>query len=132
MVLKDNSGLVKMYACVNVEQYNIVATASTQKECISKYEALLSGKITAAEATSEDPSAAAAAERDTSGYEEKQITVARRETIVESGDTYLYIVDENGTIYKAKYADVIGMILVEEGDSVTILTDGEWFMLPEE
>ena len=133
MVLKDNSGLVKMYACVNVEQYNIVATASTQKECISKYEALLAGKITAEEATSEETPSAASAEpeRDISGYEEKQIRVVRKEAIVENGDTYLYIVDENGTIYKAKYADVIKMMLVDEGAEVTILTDGEWFALPE-
>ena len=34
MVLKDKSGLVKLYACVNVNQYNIVATASTQEKCI--------------------------------------------------------------------------------------------------
>ncbi len=41
MVLKDASGLVKLYATVNVEQYNIVATASTQEECINKYRALI-------------------------------------------------------------------------------------------
>ena len=129
MVLKDNSGLVKMYACVNVEQYNIVATASTQKDCISKYTALLSGKITQAEATAEAVPEESA-ERDTSGYEEKTITVKKRESIVENGDTYLYIVDENGTIYKAKYADVVPMMLVEDGAEITILTDGEWYLLP--
>ncbi len=41
MVMKDASGLVKLYAAVNVEQYNIVATASTQQECINKYRELL-------------------------------------------------------------------------------------------
>ena len=30
MVLKDSGGLVKLYAAVNVEQYNIVTTAATQ------------------------------------------------------------------------------------------------------
>ena len=127
MVLKDNSGLVKMYAAVNVEQYNIVATASTQKECIAKYEALLAGKITAEQAKADDVPADAP-ERDTSGYEERTIRVVRREPIVEDGDTYLYIVDENGTIYKAKYADVIKMMLVEDGEEITIRTDGEWYI----
>ncbi len=41
MVMKDASGLVKLYATVNVEQYNIVATASTQQECINKYRELI-------------------------------------------------------------------------------------------
>ena len=41
MVLKDSGGLVKLYAAVNVEQYNIVTTASTQAECIKKYKAAL-------------------------------------------------------------------------------------------
>ena len=41
MVLKDASGLVKQYAAVNVEQYNIVATADTQSECINRYNELL-------------------------------------------------------------------------------------------
>ncbi len=41
MVLKDASGLVKLYAAVNVEQYNIVTTASTQAECIEKYRVLM-------------------------------------------------------------------------------------------
>ena len=36
MVLKDSEGLVKLFACVNVKQYNMVATVSTQKECIEK------------------------------------------------------------------------------------------------
>ena len=49
---------------------------------------------------------------------------------MENGDTYLYIVDENGTIYKAKYADVVPMMLVEDGSEITILTDGEWYLLP--
>lgn len=41
MVLKDASGLVKLYAAVNVEQYNIVTTASSQTECLNRYKQLL-------------------------------------------------------------------------------------------
>ncbi|MCC8141871.1 MAG: hypothetical protein LIO56_04980 [Lachnospiraceae bacterium] len=46
MVMKDASGLVKLYAAVNVEQYNIVATASTQEECINQYRMLLHAEET--------------------------------------------------------------------------------------
>lgn len=41
MVLKDVGGLVKLYALVNVEQYGIVATGSTQAEAMKAYKALL-------------------------------------------------------------------------------------------
>jgi len=42
MALKDNAALVKMYAMVNVRQYQIVATASTVAECEQQYIRLLS------------------------------------------------------------------------------------------
>ena len=35
--LKDSAGLVKMYAMVNVEQYQIVATGTTVQECDTNY-----------------------------------------------------------------------------------------------
>ena len=41
MVLKDNGGLVKMYALVDVEKYNIVATENTQRETLASYNKLL-------------------------------------------------------------------------------------------
>ena len=125
MVLKDSNGLVKMYAAVNVEQYNIVATAATQAECIEKYRKLMNAEISPEEANSDEPAI------DTSGYEEKTITIRKIETIDKGGDTYIYIVDENNQIYNARYADVIGMILVETGDQITIRTDGTHFLLSE-
>ncbi len=42
MALKDNAQLVKMYAMVNVRQYQIVATASSVAECEQQYIHLLS------------------------------------------------------------------------------------------
>ena len=41
MSLKDNSNLVKMYAMVNVQQYQLVATGVTVAECQNNYERLL-------------------------------------------------------------------------------------------
>lgn len=125
MVLKDASGLVKMYAAVNVEQYNIVATATTQADCIEKYRKLLNDEITPEEANNDTEVI------DTTDWETKEITIRKIETIDRGGDTYIYVVDEENHIYNAKYADVIGMILVEQGDTVVILTDGERFLLQE-
>ena len=129
MVLKDASGLVKMYACVNVEQYNMVATATTQADCIAKYKALVAGRISQAEATAEGTVVDVPEETDTSSWETRTVTIAKMREIVRDGNTYLYIVDENENIYSARYTDVIDMILVEEGDTVTILTDGERFVM---
>jgi hypothetical protein len=134
MVLKDNAGLVKMYAAVNVEQYNLVATATTQEDCIANYKALLNGTLSVEEANAENTASTATPEtkpisKDLSDAPTKQITIIKIETIVESGNTYIYIVDENNKIYKALYVDVIDMLLVNVGDTITIKTDGEYFVI---
>ncbi len=116
MVLKDSGGLVKMYACVNVEQYNIVVTASSQEEVIAKYRSTVGSEEITDEVT------------DTSDWATVTVTVVTKETIVVEGNTYLYIVDENGNTYHAKYIDVLDMLTVGEGDTVTILTDGTNFV----
>ncbi len=47
MALKDDAGLVKMYAMVNVAQYQLVAVGNTVSECEANYIKLLSeGNIT--------------------------------------------------------------------------------------
>ncbi len=133
MVLKDNSGLVKMYACVNVEQYNIVATATSQEDCIEKYKAIMSGKISVEDANSDDVAVNSDVTTDElMDYDhatDVTISVIKKEVIVENGDSYIYIVDENNSIYKAKYADEINMLLVNIGDEITIKTDGTYFEL---
>ena len=90
---------------------------------------LVRGEISADQAVKTED---AVPEVDTSAFTEKQITISNIETIVHQGNTYIYIVDEENQIYHARYADVIGMILHDEGDELTILTDGTHFLLPEE
>ena len=123
MVLKDDNGLVKMYACVNVEQDHMVVTAYNQKDAIEQYRRLLKGEISTEQANQEVNDAV-----DTSNYKEKEITVAKLEKIDISGNTYLYIIDTDQNIYKAKYADVIKMINVNVGDKITIKTDGTYYL----
>lgn len=43
MALKDSGGLVKMYAMVNVQQYQLVASGTTVEECENNYVNLLAG-----------------------------------------------------------------------------------------
>lgn len=112
MVLKDANNLVKLYACVNVEQYNMVATAPTQKEAITKYRKLMQSGD---------------GEYHQENAKEILVQVAKIEKIDIDGNTYLYLVDENQHVYKAKYADVIEMMFVQVGDTITIETDGNTF-----
>ena len=105
MVLKDSGGLVKLYATVNVEQYNLVTTAATQAECIAKYKALLG--IDAPIADGGEHTAAT-------------VTIASIHHIVIDGDTYIYLADAEGNLYKAKAADHEAMLLLHVGDTVKL------------
>ncbi|MBR2067281.1 MAG: hypothetical protein IJ875_03355 [Solobacterium sp.] len=116
MVLKDANNLVKMYAAVNVEQYNLVTTATSQDECISKYKSLIHREL---DISSEDDSE----------YTKVNIKVQKIQTVDIDGNTWIYIVDEKKNIYRAKYIDVIEMVLVEEGDTISVMTNGDLFRM---
>lgn len=110
MVLKDSGGLVKLYAAVNVEQYNIVTTASTQSECIAKYKALLGLDETEDEAPDETV--------------ETTFTIASIKFIDYNGNTYIYLIDDKNNIFKAKAFENEDMLLLNEGDKVKITHSG--------
>lgn len=114
MVLKDNAGLVKLYAAVNVEQYNIVATATTQKACIDKYKGLLNTEnIITPEKESMEPIA----------EDEIEITISDKYLIDKDGDTYSYIISETGEIYHMEKAVADGneqVLLLKKGDKIIV------------
>lgn len=110
MVLKDSGGLVKLYATVNVEQYNLVTTAATQTECIAKYKALLGIA----------PSEPSQPETVT-----HTVTLAAIKYITIEGNTYLYLIDTENNLYKAKAADHEEMLLLKEGDRVELVCSGK-------
>ncbi len=109
MVLKDSGGLVKLYAAVNVEQYNLVATAATQRECIAKYKSVLGI------GGSDIPSGET---------EEITVTVKDIKYIDIDGNTYIYLIDTKDKIYKAKASDHENMLLIEKGDEVRLVVSG--------
>ena len=108
MVLKDSGGLVKLYATVNVEQYNIVTTATTQAECIKKYKASLG--IEKEEITEE--------------VKETTLTIASIKYIDIDGNTYIYLIDSENNLFKAKASANEDMLLLNVGDSVKISHSG--------
>ena len=120
MVSPADTALSKSYATVNVEQYNIVATASRQKECSEKYRSLIGAGVQAAET-------------DPDNLQEKVITIAERELITMAGDTYLYIVTSEQEIFRTGAIGYEGnekALLLHEGDTITIRYSGnviaEW------
>ncbi len=108
MVLKDSGGLVKLYATVNVEQYNIVTTATTQAECIKNYKVALGIE-------NEEP---------TEDKDEKTITIASIKYIDIDGNTYIYLIDSENNIFKAKASANENMLLLNVGDKVKISYSG--------
>lgn len=108
MVLKDSGGLVKLYATVNVEQYNIVTTATTQAECIKKYKASLGIEK---EETTED-------------VKETTLTIASIKYIDIDGNTYIYLIDSQNNIFKAIASANEDMLLLNVGDTVKISYSG--------
>lgn len=109
MVLKDNAGLVKMYALVNVEKYNIVATGATQKDALVSYRKLLAQN----EIISDDKTA-------TEDTPSKKITVKDIRYITMDGETYVYITDKDGAVYKQNFADNEALIFIQENDIITV------------
>ena len=104
MVLKDNAGLVKLYALVNVEQYSIVATGTTQAEAISSYKKLLMQSGIDTDAS------------------EAEVTVTISEVRLASvaGVSTVYITAEDGMVYKGYLEADESLITVRQGDVLRI------------
>ena len=102
MVLKDAGGLVKLYAMVNVEQYNIVATATSQTKVFEEYKTLLAsdGKL----------------ETEENDLKEDTITVQSVEYIDSDDGTMVYIKDTNHQVYKQALKEDGSLIRISAGD----------------
>jgi len=83
MALKDASGLVKMYAMVNVSQYQIVATGASVMECEANYRAMLARNGVIGEERSEVGPAEATVQ--------KRGVLAEIRSAVIDGNSYYYL-----------------------------------------
>lgn len=108
MAMKDEAGLVKMYAMVNVVKYNIVATGSTQREALSSYKKLLK----------ENGIAQGSAMEETG--KESIINIAAIRYVETGGETIVYITDTQGNVYKQNFAENEALIFLQEGDRITV------------
>ena len=112
MALKDAAGLVKMYAMVNVSQYQIVATGNTVAECESNYRVMLArNNLISADDTEVQPS------------DQQEVTgvIAEIRSAVIEGNTWYYLRLEQGDVYYAvSSADQRSAALLSVGDTVRV------------
>jgi hypothetical protein len=113
MVLKDSAGLVKLYALVNVENYAIVATGSTQTEAKEEYLKLLKqngliDKIPEKEEVSD------------TDVVEATIKISDIQVYTVGGESVFYITATDGTIYKQRLCDNEGLIILNKDDTLNI------------
>ena len=114
MALKDYAGLVKMYAMVNVQQYQIVATGTTVAECQENYQKLLRQNNLSVGETPVLP-----AENETAGG---RVTSIR--TAVIDGTTMYYInLDDSAVTYRISASEEEKVVLLKLGDQITITFD---------
>ena len=110
-VLKDDAGLVKLYALVNVENYSIVATGATQTEAMSAYTKLLKQNNV---------------EIGGDGAQSASIVAEDVRIITVSGVATVYITANDGNVYKGYLEADEALILVRVGDALNVsYTSGE-------
>lgn len=107
LALKDNAGLVKKYAMVNIQKYQNVAIGDTVPECEETYLKLIRG------------TGAAAADENT-----KKITgeIRRMAQGVIDGNTHYYLVleEHEDLIFDVPITDFLGIVKYDVGDTITI------------
>lgn len=109
IALKDDAGLVKMYAMVNVQKYQIVATGDSVSECEKNYIALMKEN---------------GVQSDTSNVSSVLTAKGKIKRIAESvveGNSHYYIVLENDeNIYDVTVGDYISVVRYEVGDTIEL------------
>ena len=111
LTLKDGSGLVKKYALVNVQKYQVVAIGDTLEQCQESYHQLMESNHILSET---------AEEQKTSGIIEKI------SSIVQEGNTHYYIMLEGDErLFDVNVADNLEILRKEVGDRVNLeFTEG--------
>ena len=107
LALKDDAGLVKKYAMVNIQRYQIVAIGDTVADCEKSYLSLMkTNNITSV---------------DTSASKKRSGTIARIAEAVIDGNTHYYLLLEGSdVIYDVNLAEFIGIVRYNVGDRITL------------
>ena len=112
MVLKDDNGIVKLCALVNVENYSIVAIGSDQTEAKQAYIKLLRQNNIIGDDDIQPP--------ENTEILSKDIIVGDVRIVTVDGNSVVYITDENGTLYKQSISDDESVMLIGLGDKIKV------------
>lgn len=109
IALKDNSGLVKKYAMVNVQKYQIVAIGDTVAECEKKYVSLMAqnGISGGTVSTAND----------------KKITGTIRkmaQSVLEGNSHYYLLLDSSSSLFDVPVSQDLDVLRYSEGDRITL------------
>ena len=108
MALKDNAGLVKQFAMLDIQRYQNVAVGNTVAECQKAYQALLATNGVLAESGVD------------TGAVEKQGTIAHIAQAVVEGNSHFYVkLNDGSTIYDFALPGLIEIVGYKEGDAIT-------------
>ena len=108
MALKDNAGLVKQFAMLDIQRYQNVAVGNTVAECQKAYQALLATNGVLAESGVD------------TGAVEKQGTIAHIAQAVVEGNSHFYVkLDDGSAIYDFALPGLIEIVGYKEGDAIT-------------
>ena len=109
MALKDDAGLVKKYAMVNVQKYQNVAIGDTVGECQENYIELLKESGIASDSNSNLPVMTASG------------TISRMAQTVIDGNSHFYLVLEGmEQIFDVSVTDFVEIVKYTVGDSITL------------
>lgn len=107
MALKDDAGLVKNYAMLNIEKYQTVAIGDTVAECERNYIKMMADNGITQEPEKE--------EKDITGKIEKIVP-----TVMDGNSHYYIVLEGNKTIFDIKVADNPQIIMYEAGDEISL------------
>ncbi len=110
MALKDNAGLVKKYAMIDIQRYQNVAVGDTLEETEKSYKKLLRANGIS---SSDDGS--------TKGDGTASGTISLISQVVLDGNSHYYVMlNGDNTLYDCPVASVVDIVRYKEGDSISL------------
>ncbi len=107
MALKDDAGLVKKYAMVNIKKYQNVAIGDTVAACEKAYNTMLKQSGIKVADSAQALSVSGKISRIAQG-------------VVEGNSHYYLMLEGHGEIFDVSVVDLIDVIRYEEGDTITL------------
>lgn len=107
MALKDDAGLVKNYAMLNIEKYQTVAIGDTVAECERNYIKMMADNGITQEPEKE--------EKDVTGKIEKIVP-----TVIGGNSHYYVVLEENKTIFDINVVENPQIIMYSAGDEISL------------